>query len=73
MIKGINKITKNKEVKTYELENWNDLKDLNYNEIIPKDAKTVEITCKKNFDKVIILAIDYVTGMSKENLREVDE
>ncbi len=73
MIKGINKITKIKEVKTYELSDWNDLRSLDYDSIIPKNAKSVEITCKKNFDRVIILAIDYVADLKAENLREVEE
>ena len=73
MIKGINKINKNKEVKTFKLDNWNDLKELDFEQIIPKGAKSVELTCKKNFDKVIILTIDYVTYWRSENLSKNGE
>lgn len=56
----INCVKKSKERHLFQLENMNELKYIDFNSIIPKNAKQIEIYYK---DKDKILKIDYLTNL----------
>lgn len=70
MIKGINKVTKKKERKLFEINSLNDLNDFDFENAIPKYAKGIEITCKQKGKDFFILEIDYIIDLFVENLKE---
>lgn len=56
----INKVKKSKERILYQLKNIQELKEINFETIIPTNARMIEISYK---DKEKILKIDYLTNL----------
>ena len=59
-----------KQRKIYKIDNYEDLNNFDFVKAIPKNAMSVEITCKNNNIRELILEIDYVLEAYSVNFKE---